>query len=50
MILPLKAKYGLYLMKLCQEADVQSTKLGYFVPNLIPTYNEFKDLHKKGVV
>lgn len=40
--LPWKARYGIELMRICREADMLSRQLGYFVPHIIPSEEEFK--------
>lgn len=44
--LPLKAAYGLYLVKLCEECDRQSEALGYYVPHHPVSLAKFKRLRK----
>lgn len=45
--LPLKAKYGLYLIYSCRKADKLSKQLGRYIPHHNPTYDEFKEMNAK---
>lgn len=44
--LPWQAAYGLELMRICREADATSQRVGYFVPHVVPTEEEFKAILK----
>jgi hypothetical protein len=40
--LPLKAAYGLHLIKMCREADALGAEMGTFIDITPPTLDEFK--------
>ena len=44
--LPVKAAYGLYLVKLCKAADEQGELEGRFIDITPPTLEEFKEMRK----
>lgn len=44
--IPWRAAYGIELMRICREADLLSAKLGRFIPHVVPTEEEFKQILK----
>jgi len=50
LLLPLKAAYGIHLMRVCRKADEEGAKVGRFIEAHIPTLEEFKQLVNKRLV